>query len=125
MLVNTCVWCRVQEQHDQLQRQLAHVSAREAGLQAEVDAYQLEHSQLLAANTQLVAQCTGLNREVQVGHCSWAVCKQHTWSEAQPYCKHKEQLLSAMHSSARGVDAPASQTARVSCPVIIVCRCWR
>lgn len=120
MLVNTCVCCPVQEQYDQLQRQLAHVSARVAGLQAEVDAYQLEHSQLLAANTQLVAQCTGLNREVQVGQCcSWAACQQHTWSEAHPYCKHREQLLSAMHSSRRGVDAPASQTARVSCPALV------
>jgi hypothetical protein len=76
--------CPMQEQLDQLQRQLAHVTAREAGLQAEVDAYQLEHSQLLAANTQLVAQCTNLNREVQVGHCSWAVRRQHTWCRRAP-----------------------------------------
>lgn len=63
----SCVWCALlQEQYDQLQRQLQHVTSREAGLQAEVDAYQLEHSQLLAANTQLMTQCTGLNKEVQV-----------------------------------------------------------
>lgn len=60
-------WCAVlQEQYDQLQRQLQHVTAWEAGLQAEVEACQLEHSQLLAANTQLIAQCAGLNKEVQV-----------------------------------------------------------
>jgi len=55
-----------QEQYDQLQRQLHHTTSREAGLQAEVDAYKLEHTQLLAANAQLVGQCTGLNKEVQV-----------------------------------------------------------
>lgn len=49
-----------------MQRQLQHITAREAGLQAEVVAYKLEHTQLLAANKQLMAQCTGLNREVQV-----------------------------------------------------------
>jgi hypothetical protein len=56
----------LQEQYDQLQRQLQHATSREVGLQSEVDAYKLEHTQLLAANTQLMAQCTGLNREVQV-----------------------------------------------------------
>jgi uncharacterized protein (DUF3084 family) len=68
----------LQEQYDQLQRQLQHITTREAGLQAEVDAYKLEHTQLLAANTQLMAQCTSLNKEVQVrtnlapyDPCSW------------------------------------------------------
>lgn len=62
----TCVCAGLQEHHDQLQRQLQHITTREAGLQAEVDAYKLEHTQLLAANTQLMAQCTSLNKEVQV-----------------------------------------------------------
>lgn len=60
--------CYLQEQFDQLQRQLQHATAREAGLQVEVEAYKLEHSQLLAANTQLMGQCTELNKELQVTH---------------------------------------------------------
>jgi hypothetical protein len=61
-----CYCGTLQEQYDQLQRQLQHAVAREAGLQAEVDANKLEQTQLLAANAQLMAQCTGLQREMQV-----------------------------------------------------------
>lgn len=65
-LLHTVILPAFQEQYDQLQRQLQHTMSREAGLQAEVDAYKLEHTQLLTANAQLMEQCTGLNKEVQV-----------------------------------------------------------
>jgi hypothetical protein len=56
----------LQEQYDQLQRQLQHAVSRETGLQAEVDANKLEQSQLLSANAQLMSQCTALQKEMQV-----------------------------------------------------------
>jgi hypothetical protein len=65
-MARTATTTHKQEQHDQLQRQLGQAVGRETVMAAEVEAYKLEHSQLLTANSQLVAQCTTLNNQVQV-----------------------------------------------------------
>jgi hypothetical protein len=57
----------VQEQHDQLQRQMGEAVSREAAMAGEVEAYKVEHTQLLAANAQLVMQRGTLMAQLQVG----------------------------------------------------------
>lgn len=56
----------LQEQHDQLQRQLQQEFARESELRASLDTYKVEHMQLLAANAQLVEKFQDLNNKLQV-----------------------------------------------------------
>lgn len=56
----------LQELVDKLQRQLDTAASREAAMVAEAAACAEEHGQLLAANSQLVARCAALNKQVQV-----------------------------------------------------------
>lgn len=57
----------MQEQYDQLQRQMQQAIAREGELRTGLDTDKTEHMELLTANAQLVEKCQSLSKKVQVG----------------------------------------------------------